>query len=199
MAALARSQQCTTFAVLLAGTYLLLREIAGTPDVTIGTIASGRDRPEVRHLIGLFLNPLPLRLAIDGDPTLVEVIRHAGRASRAALAHADVPFERIVADANPERRPFRQPLFDVVLNHHPPSPPLALGGLQVSHVRGVGAPVTPYELMIRTIARRSALTVRVDYQRERFADRTIQDWLRRYVEILRRMVETPERRISGSG
>jgi amino acid adenylation domain-containing protein len=197
--ALARREQCTTFAVMLAATYVLLREAAGTPDVTIGTIAAGRDRPEVRHLIGLFLNPLPLRLAIDGDPALVDVIRQAGRASRAALAHADVPFERIVADVNPERRPYRQPLFDVVLNHHPHAPPLELGALRVAHVQGVGAPVTPYELMIRIIERRSALTVRIDYQRERFADATIQGWLARYVDVLRVMTEDPERRISACG
>jgi non-ribosomal peptide synthetase component F len=147
-------------------------------------------------MLGLFLNPLPLRLQLDGDPRLREVVAAAGRVSRAALAHSDVPFERIVADTNPERRPYRQPLFDVVINHHPPAPAPRLGDLKVSHVRGVGAPVTPYELMIRTIARANALTIQLDYQRERFADDAVAGWLARYVEILRRFLATPDDRLS---
>ena len=199
LAALARSERTTLFGLLLAAVGVLLHRLTGRTDLIVGTIAAGRDRPEVRPLLGLFLNPLPLRLALDGDPTLREIVGAAGRASRAALAHSDVPFERIVADVNPERRPYRQPLFDVVLNHHPPAPAPRLGDLHVSYVRGFGAPVTPYELMIRTIARGNGLTVQLDHQRDRFADDAVAGWLAAYLDILRQLATTPDRRLSAAG
>ena len=187
LAALGRAEDTTIFGALLAGAAAWLRELTGQTDLVIGTIAGGRDRPEVRPLVGLFLNPLPLRVDASGDPSPRELVRRAGKVARAALAHGEVPFERIVAETNPPRRPFRQPLFDVVLNHHPIADPPRLGELVVRHVRGVTAPVAPYELMIRTIARHG-LTVQLDFQRERFAEATVAAWLARYVEVLRAMV-----------
>jgi non-ribosomal peptide synthetase component F len=106
-----------------------------------------------------------------------------------------VPFERIVADVNPERRAFRQPLFDLVLNHHPIADPPRLGDLTVRHVRGVTAPVAPYELMIRTIVRRG-ITVQLDFQRERFREPSVEAWLARYVTVLRAMIAAPDQRLS---
>jgi non-ribosomal peptide synthetase component F len=195
LAALARAEQTTVFGVLLAGAAAWLHALTARDDLTIGTIAAGRDRPEVRPLIGLFLNPLPLRVDATGDPSLRDLVRRAGATGRAALAHGEVPFERIVADVNPERRPFRQPLFDLVINHHPIADPPRLGELTVRHVRGVTAPVAPYELMIRTIARRG-ITVQLDFQRERFDEPSVAAWLARYLDVLRAMIATPARRIS---
>jgi len=195
IAALARTEQTSVFGVLLAGAAAWLHGLTTRDDLTIGTIAAGRDRPEVRPLIGLFLNPLPLRIDASGDPTLRELVRRAGATARAALAHGEVPFERIVADVNPEREPFRQPLFDIVLNHHPLGDPPRLGDLTVKHVRGVTAPVAPYELMIRTIVRRG-ITVQLDFQRDRFAEGRVNAWLGRLIEVLHMMITAPERHIS---
>jgi non-ribosomal peptide synthetase component F len=195
LAALARAEDTTIFGALLAATAAWLRELTAQTDLVIGTIAAGRDRPELRALVGLFLNPLPLRVDASGEPTLRALVRRAGATTRAALAHGEVPFERIVADANPTRRPFRQPLFDLVLNHHPIADAPRLGDLTVRHVRGVTAPVAPYELMIRTITRRG-IAVQFDFQRERFAEASVRGWLARYVEILRAMVASPDQAIT---
>jgi amino acid adenylation domain-containing protein len=197
---LARHERTTVFGVLLAAAGVVLGRLADRRDVTIGTIAAGRDRPELRPLIGMFLNPLPLRLSLDGDPTTRALIATADRVLRAALAHSDVPFERIVADVNPERRPYRQPLFDVVINHHPPPPAPRIGDLRVSHVRDTGPPgAAPYELMIRTIERGHELTVLLDYKRERYPDDAAAGWLDRYVTAVRRIVADPDQPISALG
>jgi hypothetical protein len=199
LAELARRERTSLFGLLFAAAGVLFHRIAKRDDLVIGTIAAGRDRPEVENLIGLFLNPLPLRLDVSGDPEIRELVRRADRTARGALAHSDLPFERIVADANPERRPFRQPLFDVVLNHHPPGRPPHLGQLDVSYIRGVSAPVAPYELMLRTITRGPrdrGLVVQLDYQRERFDDATAAAWHAEYLRLLRALVVDPTRRIS---
>jgi amino acid adenylation domain-containing protein len=196
LAAVGQREATTLFGALVAALGVLLHQLTGRRDVVVGTIAAGRDRPELRPMIALLLNPLPLRLALDGDPQLRELVGAAGRVLRGALAHGEVPFERIVADVNPERRPYRQPLFDVVINHHPSAPPPRLGDLAVSYLRGLGAPVTPYELMVRTIARPRGLTVQLDFQRDRFADDVVDGWLARYVAILGRIADAPELRLS---
>jgi amino acid adenylation domain-containing protein len=198
IAARALDEQTTLFGFLYAGVAVLIHELIDRTDLTIGTVLGGRDRPEVRPLIGLFLNPLPLRCDLSGDPDLREVVRRAGGVTRAALAHGDVPFERIVADVNPERRAYRQPFFDVVINHHPPGFPPRLGDLRVSHLRGMAPPVAPYELMFRAISHPAGLVIQLDFQRDRFAEDVVRGWLDRYVELLQVMISEPERRLSDS-
>ena len=193
---LARREQTSLFGVLFAAAGALLGQLSGRDDIVLGTVAAGRDRPEVRRVIGLFLNPLPLRLRLGGDPGVRELVGAAGRTLRAALAHSDVPFERVVADVNPERRPYRQPLFDVVLNHHPPPAAPRLGDLVVSPVRATGAAAAPYELMIRTMVRGDVLSIQIDHQRERFDGDVVAGWLARYVNILRRFAAAPGGRLS---
>jgi non-ribosomal peptide synthetase component F len=185
LAALATREHTTLFGVLFAAAYTLLGRVTGQSDLVVGTMSAGRDRPELRSLIGLFLNPLALRCWLGDDPTVPELVRRAGETVRSALVHGELPFERVVAAVNPPRRPFRQPLFDVVLNHHPLLPPPRFGDLRVAHVRGIRAPVAPYELMIRTIAQPHGLGVQLDYQRERFDEATVTAWLDGYLALLR--------------
>jgi hypothetical protein len=192
----ALAEQTTLFGFLVAGVSVLVHELTGRTDVTMGTIVAGRDRPEVRSLMGLFLNPLPLRSDLSGDPELREVVRRTGATIRAALAHGDLPFEHIVADVNPERRPYRQPFFDIVVNHHPPGFPPRLGDLRVGHLRGMAAPVAPYELMFRAVSHPNGLTVQLDFQRDRFAEDVVRGWLDRYVAIVHQMMAEPERRLN---
>jgi non-ribosomal peptide synthetase component F len=184
------------FGFLVAAANALVHQLTERTDLTLGTISAGRDRREIRPLIGLFLNPLPLRSDVSGDPELRELVRRAGAMLRATLAHSELPFERIVADVNPERRPYRQPLFDFVINYHPPASPPRLGELAVRHVRGLAAPVSPYELMLRAISHPRGLTLQLDFQRDRFVEADVRGWLDRYVALLRLMLAEPERRLS---
>src|SRR5262249_53539367 len=105
--ALARSEGSSMFMVLLAALDLLVAELTGDNDVTIGTLVAGRDHPLVRPLVGVFLNTLPLRVNVGGATSLRDVLPRVRDATRGALAHGDVPFDRIVADVNPVRNPRR--------------------------------------------------------------------------------------------
>jgi non-ribosomal peptide synthetase component F len=190
------AEQTTVFGFLVAGVNALVHELTDRTDLILGTIVAGRDRPEIRPLMGLFLNPLPLRSDVSGDPELGELVRRTGATVRAALAHGEVPFERIVADVNPDRHPYRHPLFDVVVNHHPPAGPPRLGDLRVTHLRGLAAPVAPYELMFRAISHPAGLTIQLDFQSDRFVEPVVHGWLDRYLELLHAMRAEPGRRLS---
>ena len=182
--ALARSEGCSTFMVLLAALDLLLAELTGDDDVTIGTLVAGRDHPLVRPLLGAFLNTLPLRVNVAGATSLRDVLPRARDATRGALAHGDVPFERIVADVNPARSPRRNPLFDVALNYLPPSLPQRIGDLTVSFLEPAAAISAPFDVMWRVLERGDALQLRVEYRRGRFTAERVQAWLDRYLELL---------------
>ncbi|MFE0646912.1 condensation domain-containing protein, partial [Streptomyces sp. NPDC058877] len=109
--ALARSHDATLFMVLLAAYGFLLSVYVRRSDVVVGVPAAGRTHPELEHLVGLFINSLPVRLAWEGNPTVSELLRLTKEAGLDALRHQDVPFERMVDALTDERHAGVNPLF----------------------------------------------------------------------------------------
>lgn len=183
---LACAEGSTLFTVLLAALAQLVAELTGEDEVTLGTLVAGRDRPELRPLIGLFLNTLPLRVRTDRAAGFHAVLASARDVTRGALAHAELPFERIVADLNPPRQLRRNPIFDVALNYLPPGTARQLGDLAVDTLEPGPDVDAPFDVMWRVVERDRVLRIRVEYRRGRFAPERIRAWLDRYLDLLAR-------------
>src|SRR5205085_6561638 len=86
----------TPFAALLACFQAFLGHCTGQEDVlTLASIAA-RNQSELRDVVGLLANVLPLRLDLSGKPTLKQVLARAGQTVSAALPHQTLPLSRIL-------------------------------------------------------------------------------------------------------
>ncbi len=110
---LARSEQVSLLAVLLAGFLAVLHRYTGQQDLAVGTVFSGRTRTEIEPLVGYFAETLVLRTSLAGDPDLRELIHRCHDTVVGAAANQDVPFGLVVEALNPERVQGRNPLFQV--------------------------------------------------------------------------------------
>ncbi len=119
LAGLARREQVTPFAILLAALAALLYRMTGQRDLLVGAPFANRGLREVAEVVGCFVNTLPLRVAIAGDETASQVCRGVHQAVLEAQEHQDLPFERIVEEMGGERDPSHTPLYQVVLNFQP--------------------------------------------------------------------------------
>ena len=103
-----------TFFITACATFLtLLYRYTGQEDITIGTQVSGRNQVEHEQVIGLFLNTLPLRNDLSGNPTFLQLLGRVQEVVIQALGHQDTPFEHLVEILNPKRDLSRNPLFQV--------------------------------------------------------------------------------------
>ncbi|MFH9657287.1 non-ribosomal peptide synthase/polyketide synthase [Streptomyces sp. NPDC017248] len=132
---LARDHGTTLFTTLVAAAQTYLARLSGAEDVTVGTVTSGRDRPETQGLVGFFVNTLVLRSRAAADRPFTAFLGDVRRTVLDAFAHQDVPFERVVDEVQPVRDTSRSPLFQVmVVLQNTPTAGLDLPGLHVTDV-----------------------------------------------------------------
>ncbi|HEX7241395.1 MAG TPA: condensation domain-containing protein, partial [Longimicrobiaceae bacterium] len=111
--ALSRREGTTLFMTVLAAWQSLLGRYAGEDDVVVGSPIAGRNRRETEGLIGFFVNMLPLRGDLRGDPTGAELLGRVRETALGAYDHQELPFERLVEELGVERSLTHAPVFQV--------------------------------------------------------------------------------------
>ena len=101
--ALGEAERATLYMVLVAAQSIVLSRWSGQDDVIVGCPVANRKRAELEHLIGCFINEVPLRVDTSGNPTFRELLRQVRETALGAYDNQEAPFERMVEAVNPER------------------------------------------------------------------------------------------------
>jgi Condensation domain len=107
-----RKLGATLYMVLLAAFKAFLFSYTRQEDISVGSPFAGR-RKETDAIIGMFINTLVLRTRISADLTFAELVRRVRDTTLGAIAHQDLPFEKIVEAVRPPRDLSRNTLFQV--------------------------------------------------------------------------------------
>lgn len=192
---LAQRTGCTRFMILLAGLQVLLARLAGTDDVCVAAPVTLRADPEQQQMVGLLVNSLPLRTDLSGDPTLAEALARVRRTCVESMAHAELPFERIVETVRLPRDPSRNPLFQVmlVLNQAGAAGPRA--GLAVRPVP-VLRETARLDLTVAVYESPAGLSAVLDYNTDLFDQATIDRFVDRFRSVLWALATRTQRRLS---
>ena len=112
LAQLAEQNDTTEFTVYQAVLAVVLHKLGGGTDIAIGSPVASRVDVSTANLAGPCANVVVLRTSLSGDPSLRTTIARSRDTVLDALAHQQVPIERLVEALNPPRSPSRNhPLF----------------------------------------------------------------------------------------
>jgi hypothetical protein len=188
----------TLFMALVAATALAVSLVFGERDITIGCEAENRALPETRSMIGFLFNVVVLRVNLDPDMTLSEVLEHVRDVCLGAYAHSATPIEQVLSEVFPGRDPSTIPLFQLHFTLQPRLPRLALGDVRVRPA-DIAAAGTWYDLEFQLWQGTDDLSGLVSFDRASVSDhgaRQVTDQVRAFLVA---MMEHPGRRISAYG
>ncbi|WP_344432289.1 condensation domain-containing protein, partial [Amycolatopsis minnesotensis] len=182
--ALGKRHGTTLFMTLVAVTQLLFSRLSGSQDVAVGTVTSGRGRPELEKLVGMFINTLVIRSTVDESVSVGELLESVRTTVLDAFANPDVPFQDLVKALTPERDLSRPPLVQVMVNlQNAPETAAALPGLRVTEM---APPVSAasLDLGIDFHERDGKLVGYVEYNTDLFDESSVDDVIRRLTSLL---------------
>lgn len=194
---LAKEHQATLFMVLLAGFKALLNRHSSQEDLCVGTPVAGRDHKELDHLIGYFVNPLPIRTQVQGNATFQELIGAVKKNMLESFEHGHAPFSEIVKLSEEFRISSRNPIFQVLfVMQNNASSTLNLEGLDTVPVR-ISQQNAGFELTLEIKETEDSLQGSIEYRTSLFSPSTIAHLSAHYLALLKSVTVNPQSTIDG--
>ncbi|MFC4070636.1 amino acid adenylation domain-containing protein, partial [Actinoplanes subglobosus] len=193
---LAREHGVTLFMTVQAAVAALLSRLGAGTDIPLGTPVAGRGDDVLERLVGFFVNTVVLRTDVSGDPTFAALLQRVREADLAALAHQDVPFERLVDELNPQRTLAHHPLFQVMVSYQAALPQVAgFPGLTVTP-RLVPTGTAKFDLTFDVAERDGGLDASIEYRADLFDEATVVALADRLITLLTAVTVAPDQPIS---
>lgn len=193
--ALAQSESATPFMVLLAAFQLLLMRYTNQDDVAVGVPVAGRNRRELEGLIGYFVNSVVLRSSLAGNPSFNELLRRVRQTALDAFANQEFPFDRLVAELQPERDLGRNPLYQVSFALQNQSPgELEMEGVRVESIELTTASAK-FDLSLALTPMGNAMEGVLEYSTDLFDEATIRRMSGNFQTLVAGIVADPSQSI----
>lgn len=192
------AEDTTLFMCLLAIFQIVLYRYSGQHTICVGSPVAGRTREELADLIGFFVNTLVLKLEMEADPSFRELLQRARQVCLEAFEHQEVPFEKIVAELQPERDMARTPLFQVMFTLQTADVELDLPGLDLTQFEAAGQSreTAKFDLSMVLVETEAGLQGEVEYSTDLFNASTISAIIDSFKKIAQQVVESPDKKVS---
>ncbi|MFD0924688.1 non-ribosomal peptide synthetase [Williamsia deligens] len=137
--ALAQRVGATTFHAVHAAVATVLARWTGTSDVVVAAPVLGRPDPAMEPVVGMFVNTVALRTAIDPAASAEDVLAAVRDADLTAMANDGVPYDAVARAVRPDHCGRHDPLVSVLVVQQEAravlDPSLLVGGIPLGDSR----------------------------------------------------------------
>lgn len=112
---LANDVGTTLYSVLVSIYFILLYKYTGQKDIILGTVVSNRPHPDLKNIVGMFVNTLPLRINIQPDLTYKDFLQVVHNKIQMDFENQDYPFEFIIEGLTDKTSCNKNPLFSALI------------------------------------------------------------------------------------
>ncbi|MGO4773893.1 amino acid adenylation domain-containing protein, partial [Flavobacterium sp. W22_SRS_FK3] len=185
-----QEQGVTLFMLLLSAFKVLLSRYSGQDDICVGTPIANRTQSDLEGMIGFFVNTLPLRSDLSGDPSFKDLLSRVKQTTLESYDHQLAPFEKVVERVVTTRDISMTPLFQVlfVLKNTPKeSGDVFLEGVTLSGYE-FDVVSSKFDLNMGIFEIEEAITLNLEYNTALFDQNTIDNMLVHYQKLLESII-----------
>jgi amino acid adenylation domain-containing protein len=189
-------QNTTIFMVLISALATLFHRYSDATDIVIGTPVANRNRPEFEPLIGLFMNTVPFRFDLSGNPTFQEFLGRVRADAMEVFNNQDVAFEMVLNELGVRRQSQNSPLFQSMFVMQPPRATSLFAELGVDAAE-LGPGGTNFDFTLILCEREDGdISGLIEYDTDLFQQSTIDRVFRHYTALLNAITTGETTRIS---
>jgi acyl carrier protein len=204
MGQLASETGATLYMVLLAVYTVFLSRYTGQKDIIVGSPVSGRTHDDLKRIIGMFVNMMPMRNFPGGSKTFREFLQEVKENAVKAFENQDYQFDTLVDKLDIKAAPGRQPLFDTVfsLESTVMSPGKSSGRVEERKpVPGTGSyriqhNISKFDLKLLAVETPWGITFNFEYRTQLFRHETIAGMIRHFKNVLGKIMENPDMKLA---
>ncbi|MFH8980051.1 non-ribosomal peptide synthetase [Streptomyces varsoviensis] len=191
----ARARHLTVNTVVQGAWALVLARLTGRRDVVFGTTVSGRppEVPGVESMVGLLINTLPVRVRLDGQQTLLELLAQLQENQSQLMAHQHMGLSEVQRFVGPGS------VFDTLVAYesYPTLPGGPEGAADAPVFRSLDVREATHYPLAMSFSPGDRLRVRMDYRPDLVAEETVRSLPGRVLRVLERIVAEPGALVGG--
>ncbi len=171
---------------------LVLQRLAKDPAFAIGTPMSLRDHPDMRSMLGAFINPVLITGVIDEAGSGRRALAEFDRALRENMTHGSLPFSRLAEAFAPAGERQSHPLFQAMFVHQEAQALPMLGEARLEPLM-LDLGVAKFDLTLFLAEQGDDMEVALEYRQDRFQASDMERLLEAFGELLGWLGRHPER------
>jgi len=188
---LGAQEGCSAFMTVLAGFVALLQRVSGATDLVVGVPVAGRPAPGDAGLVGFCTHMIPVRVQVDPEQPVLDVLRRVRAAVLDAFDHQEWPLGRILEDVPVTPDLSRTPLFTTTFNLDRPLAVREFAGLPAS-LRALPVRAATYDLACNVVTDADRLVVSWDANTDLWEPETLDAWMLACERLLEAMSTSPQ-------
>ena len=193
---LGKGEGASLFMIGLAAYYVLLHRYTRNEDIVIGSPIAGRTFDRAEELLGLFVNTVALRAAVQPHDSLREVIRAVRDTALGAFANQDVPFDKVVAEVQPNRDLTHSPLFSVMfVLQNAPIPSSTMGDAKLEPIE-LDTGTAKFDMSLELVECELGIRATLEYNSSLFDEAQAQCVLGHYETLLNSLIANPDQLVA---
>jgi len=194
--ALAEGAGATMFMTVLSVFKVLLHKLSNQEDIVIGTPVAGRDHADLQGIVGVFINTLAIRNAVDAALPFEAFLEKVKEKCLACFDNQSYPYEELIEALNVPRDLGRNPLFDVMYMFQNFDPhDLSIPGLKLSPYEA-GHQVANFDLTLTATEFGGELQLYFNYSTSLFERSTVERFIAYFEKIVAEVVASPGKTIA---
>lgn len=188
---LSKSTGCTSFMILLSVFEVLLARLSGQSDIAVGTPMMGRPHPDLRYILGMFVNSVVIRNSVDDRLSYLDFLKNVKETALLAYDNQEYQFDELVQRLGIRTEPGRNPLFDhMFVMQQKKEDRICIKDLEIIPME-IDLRYSKLDLTLMAFEGKKSLSFLMEYSTALFEREDIEEVSSQYLKFLRKILAEP--------